>query len=109
MAISTRPSDSNTVCCNCSSPVGAAAKVQPTTIDDEVWCPRCTVWKRMHMEPDRLSAHQAAAVLCQFCGWTTVSLGARPGRGCQCSHCRRFGAVKLVIQMDAPELRRLTS
>ena len=86
-------------CCNCSSAVGDAVKVQPTNCDGETWCPRCWVWKRCAMEPDRWQAHRTAACVCQFCGWTVVCFGVRPMFPPRCSHCGRPGA-RLIRPTD---------
>lgn len=93
-------------CCNCSSAVGTSAKCQPTDVEGEIFCPRCFVWKRMLIEPERFNASQAAAVKCQFCAWTTVCFGARPGAGLVCSHCGKGGAMRVPIVLDSDDFKR---
>ncbi len=87
-------------CCNCASAVGPEAKVQPTSCDGEIWCPRCFTWKRAALEPERFNSSQTAAVRCQFCAWVTISFGARPGMGLICSHCRSPGALRIPIDPE---------
>ena len=94
-------------CCNCASSVGAEAKVQPTTVHPadgrgkpETWCPRCFVWNRMHLEPERFNASQTCAARCQFCHWVMVCYGGQPGRGLMCTNCLRFGAIKIVPRQE---------
>lgn len=88
-------------CCNCGSSVGDSVKVQPTRVVDadgkgpgEVWCPRCFVWKRMLLEPERFNASHVVAARCQFCHYLMVSPGG-DGRGVHCSNCGRGGAMML--------------
>lgn len=86
-------------CCRCSSSVGPAAKVQPNNVDGDIYCPRCFVWVRMAEEPGRFNASQACVVKCQFCEWTSVCFGARPGHGMMCMLCKHGGAMP--VRVDA--------
>lgn len=85
-------------CCNCSSSIGDDAKVQITNADGEKWCPVCFVTRRMHAEPDRFNATQAAAVRCILCGWVSVSFGALPGSKLRCGACGRFAGQ--LVRLD---------
>lgn len=89
----------NGYCCNCSSPVGAAVKVQPTRViaadgkgPEETWCPRCFVFRRMLLEPERFNASHTCAARCQFCHYVMVCPGG-DGEGLHCSHCGKHGAM----------------
>lgn len=94
-------------CCNCQSTIGDEAKVQPTTVDGEVYCPRCFVWRRANAEPNRFNAAQMAAVRCQLCGWVTVSFGCNPisFQAPRCGHCLNFSALLLPLS-DLPLTKR---
>lgn len=95
-------------CCNCGSGVGPDAKVHPVNADDETWCPRCFVSRRMHDEPERFNATQAAAVKCSGCGWVTVSFGARPGHeSLMCFHCFRPLARKMPLVLSKGEFEQI--
>ncbi len=92
-------------CCRCSSAMGEAVKVQPTIVDGSVYCPRCFCWWRMNQNTgegfqgaNRFNATQAAACKCQFCGWTVISFGARPGERLRCTHCSRPGCIKIPLE-----------
>lgn len=89
-------------CCHCASSIGDDVQVHPQFVTDakdaskvEVYCPRCFVWWRMRQEPERFQAHQACVARCQFCHWTMVSFGARPGGSLLCFHCHSTGAVPI--------------
>jgi late competence protein required for DNA uptake (superfamily II DNA/RNA helicase) len=85
-------------CCRCTSGVGDEAKVQPTIVDGEVYCPRCFVTRRMREEPERFNATQACAAQCTRCGWQSVSFGALPGARLRCGHCLRFQALAVDLE-----------
>jgi len=87
-------------CCHCGSSVGPDAKVQPTTVDGETWCPRCFVWIRMHRERERFDASQTAVVRChaQGCGWESVSFGVEGGSRFRCGHCGQFMALLVPLR-----------
>ena len=89
-------------CCNCASTVGAPVKVHPVQVTSydgvgrlECWCPRCFVWKRMLLEPERWNASFTAAVSCQFCGAVSVCFTVQRGRA-QCGACGAAGALMLA-------------
>jgi len=85
-------------CCRCASSVGDEAKVQPSIVDGEVYCPRCFVTRRMREEPERYNATQACAAQCVRCEWLTVSFGARPGSKLRCGHCLSFMALAVPLE-----------
>ena len=99
-------------CCNCSSAVGDSAHVHPVRVHaedgkgaPEVWCPRCFVWHRMNLEPDRWDASHTAVVRCQFCPWISVCHGVNNGAAF-CGHCGAVGA--LLIQPSSADMDKLT-
>lgn len=92
-------------CKYCGTSVGEGTKQQPTTVDDEVFCPRCFVWHRCHMEPKRFNASQTAAVFCHTCGMTTVSFTAGVRGSRFCGHCLRHGAS--LVRPDSSAMKEI--
>jgi len=94
-------------CSHCQSTIGDEAKVQPTHVDGETFCPRCFVWRRIHAEPARFNASQMAAVRCQICGWQSVSFGVNPAsfQAARCGHCLGFCALVLPLE-EMPMTRK---
>lgn len=108
MASTKKSDDASQKCCNCASSVGPAARVSPVFVTDkevgaadgpkrECWCPRCFVWKRMLLEPERFDARFVTAVTCQFCGFASVCFTTRKG-GADCGYCGRGGAMLIRPQ-----------
>lgn len=101
-------------CDHCYSGIGESAKVQPFTVkrpdDGKVegtYCPMCMVWWRATQSSGdgwhghaQFNASQMCVARCQFCHWTMVSFGARPGEGLRCSHCNRPGAIKVPPERE---------
>jgi len=99
-----KSSPSDRKCCNCSSSCDQTSDGRPvspvnvTPADDpngrpELWCARCFVFKRMHLEPERFNASSTAAVRCQFCGGESVCFSLGPGGAARCGCCGRPGAI----------------
>ena len=79
-------------CAYCTCELGAAVKIQPTTVDGETFCPTCMVWHRGHREPERFSPGMQA-VRCGACGWVSLSFGKGAGNRRACGVCGRSGAA----------------